>query len=86
MVNSVVITAAEPRAMFLRAIEVLEPPLAAVMDFHLAGLPMSAAAASLQIPSGTAWTRLRAAREAVSLTVRRWVREETQSPLRAITR
>jgi DNA-directed RNA polymerase specialized sigma24 family protein len=64
--------AERPRALFRRAVAALPPPLGAVMELHLADLPMPAAAARLGIPYDTAWTRLRAAVEEVRATVRRW--------------
>lgn len=67
------VTIAEgPRALFRRAVAALPPPLGAVMELHLADLPMPTAAARLGIPYATAWTRLRAAVEEVRATVRRW--------------
>jgi DNA-directed RNA polymerase specialized sigma24 family protein len=67
-----VVIAEAPRALFRRAVAALAPPLSAVMDLHLADLPMPAAAARLDIPAGTAWTRFRAACAEVRATVRRW--------------
>lgn len=67
------VTIAEgPRVLLRRAVAALAPPLGAVMELYLADLPMPAAAARLEIPTDTAWTRFRAAREAIRRTVRRW--------------
>lgn len=66
------VIAEAPRTMFRRAVAGLAPPLGAVMELHLADLPMASAAARLEIPPATAWTRLRAACAAVRATVRRW--------------
>jgi DNA-directed RNA polymerase specialized sigma24 family protein len=71
-----VMIAEAPRALFRRAVAALASPLGAVMELHLLDLSMPAAAARLEIPAGTAWTRFRAARDEVHAMVRRWQAEE----------
>ena len=61
-----------PRTLLRRAVALLSPPRAAVMELYLADVGLSSAAARLEIPTNTAWTRLRAATEDVRATLRRW--------------
>lgn len=56
----------------VRELAATHPALHAVIELHLEGMPMSRVAARLGIPLGTAWTRLRLAREALRETLRRW--------------
>lgn len=80
-----VMIAEAPRVLLRRAVQALAPHLRAVMVLHLAGLLMPAAAAKLEIPYGTVWTRFRYACDAVRATVGRWAAEEARQQ-RAATR
>lgn len=79
-----VMIAQAPRALLHRAASELPASLHAVMELHLAGHLMPAAAAKLAIPSGTAWTRFRYACDAVRAIVGGWAAEEARR--RAATR
>lgn len=65
--------AESPRLALRRAVAALAPHHHAVMELVLSGLSISEVATRLNIPSGTAWTRFRYAREAIRAELRAWL-------------